>query len=79
MMKKIGFMMKKKSGIRKEIKSPYFGDQKYDVQIGEKRCQIQKNQKSKKLKKYKKSAGPGLGGCAERKNSMEFQEMYGIP
>ena len=30
-MKKIGFMMKKKSGIRKEIKSPYFGDQKYDV------------------------------------------------
>ena len=30
-MKKIGFMMKEKSGIRKEIKSPYFGDQKYDV------------------------------------------------
>ena len=31
MMKKRNFMMKKKSGIRKKIKSPYFGDQKYDV------------------------------------------------
>ena len=31
MMKKTCFMMEKKSGIRKEIKSPYFGDQKYDV------------------------------------------------
>ena len=31
MMKKTCFMMEKKSGIRKEIKSRYFGDQKYDV------------------------------------------------
>ena len=30
-MKKIAFMMKKKSGVRKEIKLPYFGDQKFDV------------------------------------------------
>ena len=30
-MKKIGFTMERKSGIRKEIKSPYFGDQKCDV------------------------------------------------
>ena len=31
MMEKRGFMMEKQSGIRKEIKSPYFGDQKCDV------------------------------------------------
>ena len=30
-MKIAGFMMKKKTCIRKEIKIPYFGDQKYDV------------------------------------------------
>ena len=45
----------KKSGIRKEIKSRYFGDQKYDAQIGEKRCRIQKIKKVYKL--LKKSFG----------------------
>ena len=44
----IGFMMKK-TCIRKEMKSPYFGDQKCDVQNPQNRCRIQKikNQKNR--------------------------------